>query len=199
MSTTLRWDDEIRSNGSGLGRIPAEWHTKPPRTTRYTADTKRKAPIRVYDELDRELATSLLYGSDDNSDDYFIKNTSMKKENRASHHDSKQCQPSDKHLASEPMKHTDRAHSVFPRGSTVLRAMCGDSDDKPSKSSGSDGEDGKSNKKRNPMPNGTKYLHDGQLPQTTRQIRQIHHWTQTHQSLTRCLDQISWTRNHPPS
>ena len=69
----------------------------------------------------------------------------MKKKDYAAHN-LKQCQTSYQWLASEPMKHTNCACSIFPRGSMVLRAMCGDSDDEPSKLSSPDSKDEKNNK-----------------------------------------------------
>ena len=68
---SIQWDDVVVSEESGLDKVSADWLTKPLRATspaRYTADEKWKAPIHVHDELDRELATSLLYASDNYSD-----------------------------------------------------------------------------------------------------------------------------------
>ena len=75
----------------------------------------------------------------------YIKDLVMKKKDYTAHN-LKQHQTSHQRLASKPMKHTNRARSIFPCGSMVLRAMCRDSDDKPSKSSSPDSNDEKNNK-----------------------------------------------------
>ena len=84
----IQWDDVVVSEESGLDKVSADWLTKPLRATspaQYTADEKQKASICVHDELDRELATSLLYASDDYSDAPLIKDTIMKKKDYAAH------------------------------------------------------------------------------------------------------------------
>ena len=76
------------SEGSGLDKVPVDWLTKPLRATspaQYTADKKWKALICVHDELNRELATSLLYASDDYSDAPLVKDMIVKKKDYTSH------------------------------------------------------------------------------------------------------------------
>ena len=88
--------------------------------------------------------------SNDDSIDQFVRDTTIKKKNYM-FHNAKQYQKSCQCLASESMRHTDCACSIFPCGSTVLRVMCRDSKNK-SRSSTSDSKDEKdAKKKRNIM------------------------------------------------
>ena len=56
--------EEVASGRNDLGELPLGWitRTNTPNPIRYTADEKRKAPIRTNDVIDEQTAAALQHG-----------------------------------------------------------------------------------------------------------------------------------------